>query len=50
MFLAPLYDVLSYVPYHDDQHERRRLRMAMKIGGYQSSQRSCRGIGDARRN
>ncbi|MBB4373444.1 serine/threonine-protein kinase HipA [Bradyrhizobium sp. cir1] len=34
MFLAPLYDVLSFVPYDDDEHERRRLRMAMKIGGY----------------
>lgn len=34
MYLAPMYDVLSYVPYDDDEHERRRLRMAMKIGGY----------------
>ncbi|MGY4158125.1 serine/threonine-protein kinase HipA [Bradyrhizobium sp. USDA 4461] len=34
MYLAPLYDVLSFVPYDDDEHERRRLRMAMKIGGY----------------
>ncbi|APG15093.1 MULTISPECIES: type II toxin-antitoxin system HipA family toxin [Bradyrhizobium] len=34
MFLAPLYDVLSLVPYDNDEHERRRLRMAMKIGGY----------------
>jgi serine/threonine-protein kinase HipA len=34
MYLAPMYDVLSYAPYDDDEHERRRLRMAMKIGGY----------------
>jgi serine/threonine-protein kinase HipA len=34
MYLAPMYDVLSYVPYDDDEHERRRLRTAMKIGGY----------------
>jgi serine/threonine-protein kinase HipA len=34
MYLAPMYDVLSYVPYDDDEYERRRLRMAMKIGGY----------------
>jgi len=33
MYLAPMYDALSFVPY-DDEHERRRLRMAMKIGGY----------------
>ena len=29
-----MYDVLSYVPYDDNEHDRRRLRMAMKIGGY----------------
>jgi serine/threonine-protein kinase HipA len=34
MYLAPMYDVLSYVPYDDNEHDRRRLRMAMKIGGY----------------
>ena len=34
MYLAPMYDVLSFVPYDNDEHERRRLRMAMKIGGY----------------
>jgi serine/threonine-protein kinase HipA len=34
MYLAPLYDVLSYQPYVADDHERRRLRMAMKVGGY----------------
>lgn len=34
MYLAPMYDVLSYVPYDDNDYERRRLRMAMKIGGY----------------
>jgi serine/threonine-protein kinase HipA len=34
MYLAPLYDVLSYAPYVKDDHQRRRLRMAMKIGGY----------------
>jgi serine/threonine-protein kinase HipA len=34
MYLAPLYDVLSYEPYVADDHERRRLRLAMKIGGY----------------
>jgi serine/threonine-protein kinase HipA len=34
MYLAPLYDVLSYEPYVADDHERRRLRMAMKVGGY----------------
>ena len=34
MYLAPMYDVHSFVPYIKDDHERRRLRMAMKIGGY----------------
>jgi serine/threonine-protein kinase HipA len=34
MYLAPMYDVLSYQPYIGDDHERRRLRMAMKVGGY----------------
>lgn len=33
MYLAPVYDILSFVPY-DDEHERRRLQMAMKIGGH----------------
>jgi serine/threonine-protein kinase HipA len=31
---APLYDILSYAPYVADDHEDRRLKMAMKIGGY----------------
>jgi serine/threonine-protein kinase HipA len=34
MFFAPLYDILSYDPYVTDDHEDRRLKMAMKIGGY----------------
>ena len=33
MYLAPMYDVLSYAPYADD-HERRRVKMAMKVGGH----------------
>ncbi|WP_249225755.1 type II toxin-antitoxin system HipA family toxin [Tardiphaga alba] len=33
-FFAPLYDILSYDPYVADDHEDRRLKMAMKIGGY----------------
>lgn len=34
MFFAPLYDILSYDPYVADDHEDRRLKMAMKIGDH----------------
>lgn len=34
-FMAPLYDLISYDPYVDDEAEFRSLKMAMKIGHYE---------------